>query len=41
VFDQDLARVERPKDIHEWLGALLYRPEYPAGLEKVLRRDAA
>jgi malate dehydrogenase (oxaloacetate-decarboxylating)(NADP+) len=30
VFDQNLARVERPKDLNAWLRAQLYKPEYPA-----------
>jgi malate dehydrogenase (oxaloacetate-decarboxylating)(NADP+) len=28
IFDRNLARVERPRDINEWLRAQLYRPEY-------------
>jgi malate dehydrogenase (oxaloacetate-decarboxylating)(NADP+) len=31
AFDRDLARVERPKDVHAWLHAMLYRPEYRKG----------
>jgi malate dehydrogenase (oxaloacetate-decarboxylating)(NADP+) len=41
IFDRDLARVPRPKDIPTWLQGLLYRPEYPAAKEKGQRRDAA
>jgi len=28
IFDRNLARVERPRDINGWLRAQLYRPEY-------------
>jgi malate dehydrogenase (oxaloacetate-decarboxylating)(NADP+) len=28
AFDRNLAQVERPKDVHAWLHAMLYRPEY-------------
>jgi malate dehydrogenase (oxaloacetate-decarboxylating)(NADP+) len=30
VFERNLARVERPKDINSWLRSLIYRPEYAA-----------
>jgi malate dehydrogenase (oxaloacetate-decarboxylating)(NADP+) len=29
VFERDLARVKRPKDINSWLRAMLYKAEYP------------
>ena len=28
IFDRNLARVERPRDINGWLRAQLYKPEY-------------
>jgi malate dehydrogenase (oxaloacetate-decarboxylating)(NADP+) len=28
VFDRDLARVDRPKDIDSWMRAMVYRPQY-------------
>jgi malate dehydrogenase (oxaloacetate-decarboxylating)(NADP+) len=28
VFDRNLARVERPRDIGSWLRGMLYKPEY-------------
>ena len=29
IFDQDLARVPRPSNIHQWIQQHVYRPEYP------------
>jgi malate dehydrogenase (oxaloacetate-decarboxylating)(NADP+) len=34
VFERDLARVKRPKDIDSWLRAMLYKAEYPAQSSK-------
>jgi malate dehydrogenase (oxaloacetate-decarboxylating)(NADP+) len=28
VFERNLARVNKPKDINPWLRAMLYKPEY-------------
>jgi malate dehydrogenase (oxaloacetate-decarboxylating)(NADP+) len=30
MFDQELAQVERPRDVRGWIEGQLYRPEYPA-----------
>ena len=30
VFDRDLARVDRPKDIESWMRGLVYKPQYGA-----------
>ena len=30
VFERNLGRVNQPKDIHAWLHAMLYKPEYAA-----------
>jgi malate dehydrogenase (oxaloacetate-decarboxylating)(NADP+) len=30
VFELNIARVDPPKDINNWLRTMLYKPEYPA-----------
>jgi malate dehydrogenase (oxaloacetate-decarboxylating)(NADP+) len=30
VFERNLARVKRPKDINSWLREMLYKAQYPA-----------
>ncbi len=41
VFERNLARVERPKDINSWLRAMLYKPEYPAVTQEERKKDTA
>jgi malate dehydrogenase (oxaloacetate-decarboxylating)(NADP+) len=41
VFERNLARVERPKNINSWLRALVYKPEYAAYSKREARRSAA